>query len=72
MTGKIAGKSINEEFTAIDEFSLELDAFAECIRENRKPGPDGVQGMMDLVIIDAIYRAAKSHRPVAIRYPRVS
>ena len=40
-----------------------------CIRENRKPGPDGVQGMRDLVIIDAIYRAAKSDRPVADPIP---
>ena len=71
LTGKIAGKSINEEFAAIDEFALELDAFAECIRENRKPEPDGVQGMRDVVIIEAIYRAAKSRRPVPIRYPRV-
>ncbi len=72
LTGKIGGKSINQDFTAIDEFALELDAFAECIRENRKPEPDGVQGMRDLVIIEAIYRAAKSHKPVTIKYPRVS
>ena len=72
LTGKISGKSIHEEFTAIDEFALELDAFAECIRENRKPEPDGVQGMRDIIIMDAIYRAAKSGRPVPIRYPRTS
>ncbi len=72
LTAKIAGKSINEEFKAIDEFALELDAFSTCIRENRRPEPDGVQGMRDIVIIDAIYRAAKIGRPVPIRYPRVS
>jgi predicted dehydrogenase len=72
LTGNIAGKSINEEFTAIDEFALELDAFADCIRQNRKPEPDGFQGVRDLVIMEAIYRAAKSGRPVPIRYPRAS
>jgi len=72
LTAKIAGKSISEEFKAIDEFALELDAFSTCIRENRRPEPDGVQGMRDIVIIDAIYRAAKIGRPVPIRYPRVS
>ncbi|HXA07522.1 MAG TPA: Gfo/Idh/MocA family oxidoreductase, partial [Bryobacteraceae bacterium] len=60
------------EFRAIDEFALELDAFAGCVRENRKPEPDGEQGMRDIVIIDAIYRSAKKGRPVAIRYPRSS
>jgi predicted dehydrogenase len=69
LTGKIAGQWFAREFTAIDEFALEIEAFAGCIRENRKPEPDGEQGMRDLVILDAIYRAAKLGRPVAIRYP---
>ncbi len=72
LSGKISGKWFGEEFRAIDEFALELDAFAGCIRENRKPEPDGEQGMRDIVIIDAIYRSAKKGRPVAIRYPRSS
>jgi predicted dehydrogenase len=69
LTGKIAGKWFAKEFTAIDEFALELDAFAACVRENRKPEPDGEQGMRDIVIIEAIYRAAKQGRTIAIRYP---
>jgi predicted dehydrogenase len=69
LSGKISGKWFGKEFTAIDEFALELDAFAASIRENRKPEPDGEQGMRDIVIIDAIYRAAKKGRPVSIRYP---
>jgi glucose-fructose oxidoreductase len=72
MSGKIDGKWFGEEFSAIDEFALELDAFSTCIRQNRRPEPDGVQGMRDIVIIDSIYRAAKLGRPVPIRYPRVS
>ena len=69
LSGKISGTWFGQEFTAIDEFALELDAFAASIRENRKPEPDGEHGMRDIVIIDAIYRAAKKGRPVSIRYP---
>ena len=69
LTGKIEGKWFEKEFSAIDEFALELDAFAECIRKNRKPEPDGEQGMRDLIILDSIYRASERGRPVAIRYP---
>jgi predicted dehydrogenase len=69
LSGKISGKWFGQEFTTIDEFALELDAFASCIRENRKPEPDGEQGMRDIVIIDAIYRSAKKNRTVSIRYP---
>ena len=68
LTGKIAGKWFEQKFEAIDEFALELDVFAGCIRENRKPEPDGAQGMRDIAIIEAIYGAAKSGRPVKIRY----
>jgi predicted dehydrogenase len=72
LTGKVAGKWFEEKFEAIDEFALELDAFADCVRQNRKPEPDGEQGMRDIAIIDAIYRAAKLSRPVKIRYPKVN
>ena len=72
LTGKVAGKWFGEEFKAIDEFALELDAFAASIRDDRTPEPDGEQGMRDIAIIEAIYRSAKTGRMVAIRYPGAS
>lgn len=72
LTGKIQGKWFAHEYTAIDEFALELDAFSACIRERRDPEPDGEQGMRDIAVLDAIYRAAKQGRRVAIRYPEAA
>jgi predicted dehydrogenase len=72
ITGKIAGKWFERTFKVIDEFALELDALANCIRENRQPEPDGQQGMRDIAIIDSIYRAARLGHTVAIRYPSES
>jgi predicted dehydrogenase len=69
LAGKVSGQWFVREFQAIDEFALELDAFSGCIRDNLTPSPDGVQGMRDVVILDAIYRAARLGRPVAIKYP---
>jgi predicted dehydrogenase len=68
LIGKIAGKWFERVFEPIDEFALEMDDFAACIREGRQPEPDGAQGLRDIVIIDAIYRAARKHAPVKIRY----
>jgi predicted dehydrogenase len=68
VTGKIGGKWFEKTFHAIDEFVLEIDEFADCIRKGRKPEPDGEQGLRDIVIIDAIYQAAKKRRPVKIQY----
>jgi predicted dehydrogenase len=68
LSGKIAGKWFEKTFKPIDEFVLELDAFATCILEGRKPEPDGVQGLRDIIIIDAIYQAVKKGRSVRIKY----
>ena len=64
----MSGKWFEETFAPIDEFALELDDFASCIREGRKPEPDGEQGLRDIIIIDAIYQAVKKRGPVKIKY----
>ena len=68
LSGKIAGRWFAKTFKPIDEFALELDYFSECIRGNRKPEPDGEQGLRDIIIIDAIYQAAKKGGTVKIKY----
>jgi predicted dehydrogenase len=66
LTGKIEGRWIERKFKVIDEFSLELDAFAEAIQERRAVEPDGVEGHRDMLILDAIYESASKQEPVAI------
>ena len=68
LSGKIAGRWFAKTFKPIDEFALELDYFAKCIRERRQPEPDGEQGLRDIIIIDAIYQAAKKGGTVKIKY----
>jgi glucose-fructose oxidoreductase len=68
ISGKIAGRWFAKTFKPIDEFALELDEFAACIQEDRKPEPDGEQGLRDIIIIQAIYQAVKERRPVKIKY----
>ncbi len=68
LSGKIAGRWFARTFKPIDEFALELDYFSQCIRERRKPEPDGEQGLRDIIIIDAIYQAAKKGGTVKIEY----
>ena len=68
ISGKVAGKWFAKTFKPIDEFVLEIDYFADCIRNGREPEPSGEQGLRDIIIIDAIYRAVKQRRSVAIKY----
>lgn len=64
--GKIQGRWFEEKFKVIDEFVLELDHFADCIRRGREPKSDGVEGLLDLATVEAIYRSVREKRAVAI------
>ena len=64
--GKIQGRWFEQKFKVIDEFVLELDAFAECIRCGRDPEPDGTEGLRDIATIQAVYRSARENRTVRI------
>jgi predicted dehydrogenase len=67
--GKIGGRWFEKKFRVVDEFALELDAFAEAIRRGRDPEPDGNEGLRDVAVMQAIYRSARENRPVPIRMP---
>lgn len=64
--GKIRGRWFEQKFRVIDEFVLELDAFANSIRRRRDPEPDGMEGVRDIATVEAIYRSARESRTVSI------
>jgi predicted dehydrogenase len=68
LTGKIGKRQINRKFKVTDEFAPELDAFATAIQNKHSVEADGIQGHRDMIILDAIYEAAKTQQSVTIRY----
>ena len=60
--GKKTKKSVGKR----DQFAAELLYFSDCILDNRKPEPSGEEGMQDVRIVQALYKSAKSGRPVAL------
>jgi predicted dehydrogenase len=67
--GKINGRWFERRFRVLDEFALELDAFAGCIQRGRDPEPDGREGLRDVVTMQAIYQAAREGGWVRIDFP---
>ncbi len=67
--GKTDGRWFEKRFPRMDEFVLEVDAFANSIRQARDEEPDGTQGMRDVAVMEAIYRSARAGRPARIRLP---
>jgi predicted dehydrogenase len=69
MFGEIGGRWFEKKFKVIDELALEIDALADAIRRGRDPEPDGVQGMRDVAVMEAIYQSAREGRTVPIGMP---
>lgn len=46
-----------------NQFALEIDHFAQCVAQDRRPHTPGEEGLADQRIMDAIYRAAGSGSP---------
>jgi glucose-fructose oxidoreductase len=67
--GKTGERWFEKKFKVIDELSLELDAFADSVRRKREPGPNGVQGIRDVAVMEAIYQSAREGRTVPITMP---
>ena len=47
-----------------DQFALEMDHMAERVARGEKPHTPGEEGLQDIRLIEAIYRAAREARPV--------
>lgn len=58
--------SLTPSFPAYDQFGLELDHFAECIRSGKQPWTTGEEGVQDHVIMDAIYESARTGQVVKL------
>jgi predicted dehydrogenase len=44
-----------------------MDHFSRCVRENRTPLTPGEEGLADLRVIEAIYKAAKTGKTISLR-----
>ncbi|MDF3010304.1 MAG: putative glucose-fructose oxidoreductase oxidoreductase protein [Burkholderiales bacterium] len=62
----IDGEVRERRFAKRDQFAPELLYFSDCVLQNRDPEPSAEEGLADVRIIRALYRAAESGHPVAL------
>jgi predicted dehydrogenase len=62
------GKQVTEQPSnpAKQQFALEMDHMAECVRNNKTPYTPGEEGLQDQRIMEAIYQSAKENKPVKL------
>ena len=68
LSGKIGKHFVKRRFAILDEFALEIAAFASAIRGGRHVAPDGAEGHRDMIILHSIYESARMQAPVEISY----
>jgi glucose-fructose oxidoreductase len=62
----IDGKEQAREFSRRDQFAPELIYFSDCILKNKEPEPSGLEGMIDVQIVQAIHRSAQTSKSVKL------
>jgi predicted dehydrogenase len=65
----VNGKTKTTRFPASDHFAAELIYFSDCIRRNKEPEPSGTEGLIDVQIVQALYRSSAQRTPIALRLP---
>src|SRR5688572_6391481 len=63
------GRTRERTYKPVDQFAAELLHFSDCVLDDRVPEPSGVEGMVDVRIIEALLRSAESGRPEALDLP---
>ena len=65
----INGKNRSRRYKSGDQFAPELLYFSDCLLHDREPEPSGLEGLIDVAIVEALYRSAKTGRPVSLSLP---
>jgi predicted dehydrogenase len=64
------GRLEHTTFPPSDQYAAEVGYFSECILTDRQPEPSGIDGLLDVRTVEAIYRSGRDGRPVTL--PRLA
>ncbi|WP_370193222.1 Gfo/Idh/MocA family protein [Aurantimonas coralicida] len=60
------GKTEERTHPVVDQFAGETAYFSDCILEDREPEPNGEEGVLDMIVIEAIELALETGQPQAL------
>ena len=63
---RIGGRTKTQRYPVHDQFAPQLRYFSNCILRNREPEPSGHEGLIDVRIIEALQRSARTGQPVRV------
>ena len=66
---KVGEKTRRKRFRKQDQFGPEIEYFSRCVLEDAEPEPSGLEGLIDVAIVEAIEEAARTGRTIRPRLP---
>ncbi len=60
----VGGRTKTREFPKRDQFAAEISYFSDCILNDKEPEPSGQEGLMDVRIVQAIYKSARIRKSI--------
>ncbi len=61
-----SGKMTKKKFPKRDQFAPEIIYFSECVQKKKKPDPSGLEGSLDIKIIEALLLSKDLGSPIKI------
>ncbi len=55
-----------EEHCPQSLYDAQLEYFVECIKNNEMPNPGGMEGLVNMKVVDAAYESARTGKVVEI------
>jgi predicted dehydrogenase len=62
----INGKTKTKNFPKRDQFAAQISYFSDCILNDQEPEPSGLEGLVDVRIVQAIYESARMGKRVEL------
>ncbi len=64
---RIGERTKTQHYQVHDQFAPQLRYFSNCILHDREPEPSGQEGLIDVTIIEALQRSARTGQPVKLK-----
>ena len=63
---RVGERTTTQRYSAHDQFAPQLRYFSNCILRDQEPEPSGFEGLIDVTIIEALQRSARSGHAVKV------
>jgi predicted dehydrogenase len=63
---EVDGRRVTEEFSSVDQYRRQVEHFADCVRNRRRPRTNAYESERTMAIMDALAESSDCGKPVAL------